>query len=408
MNSPIRVAQAASIVAGGNAFPSTVKVSKPQTNQAVTIHLDGPVKVDLAAIGNDNVTFVHVGDRLIILFDNQSTVTLDPFYGADGAPLPTILLELAAGRDITGADFAGLFPISRDQSILPAAGAPPAGAHFDTISVNQFLADNPRLALLGPEDLGGNGIFGPGSMIVAHAGIQAPTLGVHDVGGIEEHGIALGISAALGFPDPRTTLGNLTITGVPADATLSAGIHNADGSWTLTPDQLTGLMLISDGETQHFALGVTATALNGPVTESVSATFHVDVTPVADPPVLLLGNGESERPNFESVRPSADAFAFGREDAPIALRITAALAEVGPDAAITATVSGIPAGVTLGNAAHDVLTIANGNITLTPAQLVGLSLVSDGETQHFDLSVTATTVDGGVAEASTAATLHVD
>src|SRR3981081_4862095 len=172
MNSPIRVAQAAGIVAGGNAFPSPVKVSKPQTSQAVTIHLDGPVKVDLTAIGNDNVTFVHVGDRLIILFDNQSTVTLDPFYGADGAPLPTILLELAAGRDITGADFAGLFPIARDQSILPAAGAPSSGAHFDTISVNQFLADNPRLALLGPEDPGGNGIFGPRGMRVAQAGSQ--------------------------------------------------------------------------------------------------------------------------------------------------------------------------------------------------------------------------------------------
>src|ERR1700704_1004539 len=322
MNAPIRVAQAT----GNSSVPSLIKVGKPQTNQAVTIHFDGPVKIDLTAIGNDNVTFVHVGDRLIILFDNQSTVTLDPFYGADGAPLPTIVVELAAGRDITGADFAGLFPISRDQSILPAAGAPSSGAHFDTISVNQFLADNPRLALLGPEDPGGNGIFGPGSMIVAHAGIQAPTLGVHDVGGIEEHGIALGISAALGFPDPRTTLGNLTIPGVPADATLSAGTHNADGSWTRTPDQLAGLMLISGGETQHFALGVAATALHGPVTESVSATFHVDVTPVADPPVLILGNGGSERFNLEGVRPGADAFAFGREDVPIALRITAGLA----------------------------------------------------------------------------------
>src|SRR5712671_817431 len=404
MSAPIRVAQAT----GNNSAPSLIKVSKPQTNQAVTIHLDGPATIDLTAIGNDNVTFVHVGDRLIILFDNQSTVTFDPFYGADGAPSPTIAVELAAGRDVTSADFASLFPITSDQSILPAAGSPPSGAHFDTITISQFLADNPRLPLLGPEDLGGNGIFGPASLDVAHPGTQAPILGVHDVGGIEEHGIALGISAALGFADARTTLGNLTITGVPDDATLSAGIHNADGSWTVTPDQLAGLMLVSDGETQHFALGVTATALSGPVTESVSATFHVDVTPVADPPVLILGNGESERPTLEAVRPAADAFAFGREDVPIALRITAALAEPDADAVLTVTISGIPAGVTLSNAAHDVLTVTNGSVTLTPAQLVGLSLVGDGETQHFDLAVKATTVDGGVAEASTAATLHVE
>ncbi|HKC34303.1 MAG TPA: hypothetical protein VKC16_12655, partial [Xanthobacteraceae bacterium] len=404
MSAPIRVAQAT----GNNSAPSLIKVSKPQTNQAVTIHLDGPATIDLTAIGNDNVTFVHVGDRLIILFDNQSTVTFDPFYGADGAPSPTIAVELAAGRDVTGADFAGLVPISTDKSILPAAGSPPSGAHFDTITISQFLADNPRLPLLGPEDLGGNGIFGPASLDVAHPGTQAPILGVHDVGGIEEHGIALGISAALGFADARTTLGNLTITGVPDDATLSAGIHNADGSWTVTPDQLAGLMLVSDGETQHFALGVTATALSGPVTESVTATLNVDVTPVADPPVLVLGNGESERPTPEGVRPSADAFAFGREDVPIALRITAALAEPDADAVLTVTISGIPAGVTLSNAAHDILTVTNGSVMLTPAQLVGLSLVGDGETQHFDLAVKATTVDGGVAEASTAATLHVE
>src|SRR3954452_676016 len=153
MDAAIRTAQAT----GNPAAFSLIKISKPQTNQAVTIHLDGAVKVDLTAIGNDHVTFVHLGERLIILFDNQSTVTLDPFYGPDGAPLPTIGLELAPGRDITGADFAALVPISTDQSILPAAGAPSAGAHFATVTISQLLADNPRLAPLAHEDLGGNG-----------------------------------------------------------------------------------------------------------------------------------------------------------------------------------------------------------------------------------------------------------
>ena len=39
--------------------------------------------------------------------------------------------------------------------------------------------------------------------------------------------------------DPVT----IKISGVPSDATLSAGVHNADGSWTLTPQQLAGLTL---------------------------------------------------------------------------------------------------------------------------------------------------------------------
>ena len=73
-------------------------------------------------------------------------------------------------------------------------------------------------------------------------------------------------------------------------------------------------------------------------------------------------------------------------------------------------------GVTLTNTAHDVLTVTGGSITLTPAQLAGLALVSDGETQHFDLSVTATVVDGQIPgapldplrTASVTKSLHVD
>ena len=36
---------------------------------------------------------------------------------------------------------------------------------------------------------------------------------------------------------------SITIAGVPADATLSAGINNGNGTWTLTPAQLAGLTL---------------------------------------------------------------------------------------------------------------------------------------------------------------------
>ena len=67
------------------------------------------------------------------------------------------------------------------------------------------------------------------------------------VSGNEDNAIALPIQAALGQPDADAVL-SVKITGVPAGATLSAGIHNADGSWTLTPAQLSGLTLTSDGE----------------------------------------------------------------------------------------------------------------------------------------------------------------
>src|SRR5258707_894250 len=51
--------------------------------------------------------------------------------------------------------------------------------------------------------------------------------------------------------------------------------------------------------------------------------------------------------------------------------------------------SGVPAGVTFNHG-----TLSNGTLSLTPEQLAGLTLTSDGEIQHFDLTVTATVVDG--------------
>ena len=57
------------------------------------------------------------------------------------------------------------------------------------------------------------------------------------VSGNEDTAIALPIQTALGEADADAVL-SVTITGVPAGAILSAGIHNANGSWTLTPAQL--------------------------------------------------------------------------------------------------------------------------------------------------------------------------
>jgi VCBS repeat-containing protein len=273
--------------------PKVVKLIKPQTDQAITIHLDGATKLDLTAIGNDNVTFVHAGDRLVILFDNHSTVTIDPFYDSKGLPQADILVELSADRSVSGAEFASLFPIATDQSILPAAGdggSPPSGGHFETATVDPLGNSQTPLALLGPDAPTGNGgpTNPPGNVAVGTV-VLGPTLGVHDVGGNEDKPIALGITDALSTADPHALLGNLTITGVPAGATLSAGTHNADGSWTLTPAQLAGLTLASNGEVQHFTLAVSGTTTDGAITANAVATLNVDVTPVADQPTLTVG-----------------------------------------------------------------------------------------------------------------------
>ena len=69
----------------------------------------------------------------------------------------------------------------------------------------------------------------------------------------------------------------------------SAGIHNADGSWT-DAGAAPGLTLTSDGEVATFRPERNATVDGGDTATaaSSSATLHVNVTPMPDPPTLTL------------------------------------------------------------------------------------------------------------------------
>ena len=87
MNGPFQVAQAN--IAGqtpGKPPARIVKIGKPFSDQSVVVALsyDGSVKADLSAIAGEKITLVHIGEKLIILFDNKSTVTLEPFFDSTG------------------------------------------------------------------------------------------------------------------------------------------------------------------------------------------------------------------------------------------------------------------------------------------------------------------------------------
>ena len=57
---------------------------------------------------------------------------------------------------------------------------------------------------------------------------------------------------------------SITISGVPSGAVLSAGTDNGDGSWTLTPEQLSGLTITPPANSDaDFTLTVTATSQDG-------------------------------------------------------------------------------------------------------------------------------------------------
>src|SRR5258708_2076681 len=122
MNAPVLLAQlsdsAPQTVA--NPDPKTLKLEKPSNGQSVTVHLDGSTRLDFADIASEKLTFVRIGDKLIVLFDNQSTVAIDPVFDSSGHPLADVAFEMAPDRTLSGDEFAALFPITTDQSVLPA------------------------------------------------------------------------------------------------------------------------------------------------------------------------------------------------------------------------------------------------------------------------------------------------
>lgn len=163
MNGPFHVAQADTSEAGGGGdkqHPRIVKVTKPYGDQSVVVSLsyDGSVRADLSSIASEKITLVHIGEKLIILFDNHSTVTLEPFFDSTGKPLHDVTVEVAPGRDITSAEFATLFPVTDDPSVLPAAGngsgsgAQASGANFTSVGIDPLAPSNP-IPLLGQEEL---------------------------------------------------------------------------------------------------------------------------------------------------------------------------------------------------------------------------------------------------------------
>src|ERR1700761_892143 len=156
MNAPVLLAQLQGNSTPASTPPRHIKLEKPESGATVTVYLNGPIELDFADIASEKLTFVRVGDKLIVLFDNQSTVTLEPVFGPDGHPLNNIAFEMAPDHMLTGDQFASEFPITTDQSILPAAGGgPTSGAHFSDPTVDALSTGNP-LALLGAEGFGAN------------------------------------------------------------------------------------------------------------------------------------------------------------------------------------------------------------------------------------------------------------
>jgi VCBS repeat-containing protein len=127
-----------------------VAISKPPDNGSQIVALDHRVLLDLHRLADEKITLVRVGDRLVVVFDNHSTVTLDHFYDVDGRPLAGIAVQLGADRVVSADTFLDEFPVSFDQSLLPAAGeaAPQSSAQFADTMVDALTTGTTPIALL--------------------------------------------------------------------------------------------------------------------------------------------------------------------------------------------------------------------------------------------------------------------
>ncbi len=156
MNAPLVLAQVTT--SPQSTPPRAVKITKPARDAAVTVQLDGQSRLDLSDIAAESITLVRVGQQLVILFDNQATITIEPFFDASGQPLADLALQLGPDRTVGAPEFAALFPITDDQTILPAAGEGGprnTGSPFATFAIDSFSGRGDGLDLLGGESLNG-------------------------------------------------------------------------------------------------------------------------------------------------------------------------------------------------------------------------------------------------------------
>lgn len=117
---------------------------------------------------------------------------------------------------------------------------------------------------------------------------DAPVINIDAAQGDEDTAIALNIGLQLTDTDGSETLGDVTISGVPADALLSAGTLQLNGDWVITQAELTGLQLLpAPNYNGDIALQISVDSTETANGDSANATKDIIVTvnPINDAPV---------------------------------------------------------------------------------------------------------------------------
>ncbi|SEI23750.1 VCBS domain-containing protein [Tardiphaga sp. OK245] len=377
MNAPVLLAQLAGSTTQTPPSPKNLKLEKPQNGQAISVHLDGNTKLDFADIASEKLTFVKVGEKLIILFDNQSTVTVDPVFDSMGKPLTDLAFDMGSDRTLTGEQFAQTFPITTDQSVLPAAGGatgPTGGANFGDATVGALGASGARLALLTGEDTGGgfdNLDDGTPNPSPIPGGVTAVTL--------NEDGFAEGNLGGTG-----DTGG--TATSVTGSLNVDFGTDGSNRSFAFSLNQPTLVGLTSDGQTVQLAF----TTVNGqPVLIGyVGGDFNVAANQVFT--VSLDASSLQGNYTFTLLRP-LDHPIGGTEDT-----INLSINVIATDGSGDTVAVTIPIGINddtpvIGTPADAALTDPLSGNPATQTGSLGISWGADRYNDHVDGGVSATT-----------------
>ncbi|MFC7738817.1 tandem-95 repeat protein [Roseomonas sp. GCM10028921] len=328
----------------------------------------------------------------------------DGYEGIAGSPLT---ITRAGGGDFSvfGADFSS----ARTDDLPITVRAWDDGAVVGEIVVkaDQFSADHfnfegkdqrftsvDRVEFISSEYFGLDNLtmkFTDEAPVVSDAVTGLATeVAASDAAGHEDQPIPLALSAVLVDRDGSAAL-SVVISGLPEGTRLSAGINNGDGSWTLAPDQLTGLSvtpprdwsgsmaLIMQAHARERSTGQVATT---------SVAFRVAVDGVADAPLV-----------------DAATAAQGREDTSIPLDIVARLTDTDGSESLVLVATGVPAGArfSAGSANPDgswsIPSSALPTLTFTPPQnysgtlqldFAAAARETDGDTAaiHFQVVVT--------------------
>jgi len=250
-----------------------------------------------------------------------TTETFDVHVGS-GADAPVVSARDAAGREDEpiGLNLSAMLT-DRDgsETLTVMVLGLPVGAslsHGTRQSDGSWLVapgDLPHLAVTPPQNFSGTFSLtlratsretsGETATTEANFRVQvdavadAPSVSVVNFSGREDTSIRLaGLGGALLDTDGSENL-SFVLSGLPAGASLNAGTKQADGSWLLTPAQLSSVTFIPPAQASgSFTLTLTGIAAEntGGTTARTSADFTISLDPVADSGTITGSSAGSE------------------------------------------------------------------------------------------------------------------